>query len=63
MYYAAFLLFIALTVFLVTPVFNTPNKREDKIQKLDTTEVGYTPPDREPPKRTQGGASRLKNDD
>ena len=63
MYYAAFLFFIALTVFLVTPVFNTPNKRENKIQKLDTTEVDYTLPDREPPKRTQGGASRLRDDD
>jgi len=62
MYHSNLLVLLVLAIALSSPS-NMPDSRKDGIEKFETTESDYTLPDREPPTRTQGGGSRLKDTD
>jgi hypothetical protein len=61
MYYAVLLIFIALLAFFMMPTNNNAPKQK-KEDKLDTQNVQYTPPKRDPPQRTQGTSTRVSSD-
>jgi hypothetical protein len=62
MYYAILLFLLAVAVFFAIPNIKKEEDKPNIPSNLDSSEVQYTPPKRNPPKRTQGGSSRIKDE-